>query len=207
MKSFYCFLLSILFLTFFAERIWSEPYLNKPVVYFKDNNLVVKIRLKDGIDVDRYHVIEKGFKVQLKFFIKLKKEDNFLFFSGSDTVQIDKGSDKEIENMYFEKTLEYKYVDREFVWYVYNNINGAIIKHKILSSYNWKKNYNLLDNNFFSTPVNFNIPVSRIDYEEDVDYWIEANVKFKVLDIKIQGILSSAYEFETNIIKSNTFQW
>ncbi|MDH5682782.1 MAG: hypothetical protein OEZ36_14415 [Spirochaetota bacterium] len=189
----------VIILTNTTTAVFSkEPAINIIESYLTDQELIVNLKLENGLDFDRFHTIRKGIHVKLIFIIKVVQKNVFW----PDTVLSIKNQKKQIDKLVVTKELSYDYITKNYVIKTIRNYSDDVTVDKYYSGDTVRERFVALKQYFFDSKVSLYLDLDRIPYDQKQEYYVK--IKSSFLAVKTYPtFIPNSYNFETAEISHN----
>jgi len=202
---------SIILLLVLPFQLYAkDATLNKLQLIVKNKKeFHIHLKLKDGLDLDRMSIIEKGIPVKLTYKIAIY-QSNFAFLP-DELKYFDYNSQSPKKYLTISKELKYNYITRSYNIKITKNFSceKKIYERtsRIYAGRNLRESYRILKEDFFEKDVTLCCRLSRLQVSKNESYYVVAQSNFqavKTFDFPIP--IPNKFNFETSTLKSISFK-
>ncbi len=182
-----------------------EAYLQKPDVYLADNEreLVIVVQLRNGLDLDRMAIIEKGISVKLIYEITIYKKNHI--FVPDEKVIINPKSKNPQKKYVITNELTYNYITRSYIIKTTKNYPSSTTIKKLYAGINLKESYRILKEKYFEKQLKLYARIRKLQLKTDQPYYVKVECTFKAVKT-IYGPIKNKINFTTSTIESKVFK-
>ena len=186
-------LLIILLILSNATNIYpKDPTLTIEEAYFSDQELIVNVKLENGLDFDRLYIIRKGITVKLMFTVEIIQK-NVLW---PDKVLKIKNQKNPLTKLTLTKELTYDYITKNYIVKTMRNYSGDDNIEKYYSGDTERERFNVLKQNYFDSTVQLYLDLDRISFDAKQDYHVRIKSSFQAVKT-FPTFIPNPFNFET----------
>lgn len=183
----------------------SKPVLKTPKIYIIGNELLVILQLKDGLDLDRLAIIEKGIPVRLTYNFSIY-EKNILFFD--EQINYNLFGDNSLEELNVTLLLSFDYISKKYKIKIKKNFTNEVETKYLYSGSNVRDSYNKLKKYYFDKKIKLYLDLKKFNIKKNNQYYISASAEFiavKPFDLPFR--IPNPFNFKTNTIDSQAVKY